>query len=278
MLKLSVTKTLFENILLQKMNILEKNVSKYWQKELIEVEIIDDKLHYNIKKIPKINIINGLGKNNPKLVIECKNIIHNAKQNTFEFHLGKILEQKNTYTQDYKDILIQELISEKEELKDNMNRDHLTGVFNRRKMEADLSMFIKQNNSHNLAAVFVDADRFKGINDNFGHDTGDRALIYLGNKLKKHAKLLDGEVYRYGGEEFIILCFVKKELIVKKLDILRIDIKSQNIYHPTREISMSVSMGVAFFYECASKDELIKKADNGVYKAKENGRDRIEFG
>ena len=278
MLKISVNKTLFENILLQKINILEKELSKYWQKELIEVEIIDDQIHYNIKKIPKINIINGLGKNNPKLVIECRKIIHNSKKNTFEFHLGKILEQKNTYTQDYKDILIQELINEKQELKDNMNRDHLTGVFNRRKMETDLSMFIKQNNSHNLVAVFVDADRFKGINDNFGHDTGDRALTYLGSKLKKHAKLLDGEIYRYGGEEFILLCFVKKELILNKLDTLRIDIKSQNIYHPTREISMSVSMGVAFFNECASKDELIKKADNGVYKAKENGRDRIEFG
>ncbi len=219
-----------------------------------------------------------MARNNPKLVIECKNIVYNTQNNTFEFYLGKILEQKNTHTQDYKDILIQELIHEKQELKDTMNRDHLTGVFNRRKMQKDLSMFIKQNNSHKLVAVFVDADRFKGINDNFGHDTGDRALVYLGSKLKKHAKLLNGEVYRYGGEEFILLCFVKKELVLKKLDTLRIDIKSQNIYHPNRAISMSVSIGVAFFNECESKDELIKKADKGVYKAKKNGRDRIEFG
>lgn len=91
-----------------------------------------------------------------------------------------------------------------------MNRDHLTGVYNRRKMENDLSMFINQKNSSYLCAVFIDADRFKGINDNFGHDTGDRVLIYLGKKLDKYAKVLNGEVYRFGGEEFVILCFIPR--------------------------------------------------------------------
>jgi diguanylate cyclase (GGDEF)-like protein len=145
-------------------------------------------------------------------------------------------------------------------------------------MEADLDLFINQNNSDLLCTVFIDADRFKGINDNFGHDAGDRVLIYLAKKLQKYAKILNGEVYRYGGEEFVILCFIKKSELISKLNDLRAEIKAQRIYHKIRDISVTVSMGISFFSECKSKDEMLIKADKGVYKAKSNGRDRVEFG
>ncbi len=279
MYKISVDKDLFKDIQFKKTHILEKETSKYWQKELLEPKIIDDKIKYSIKQVDKLIITNGLGEDKPQLTIECDKIDYSAKKDIFEFYLGKILEQKNTDLEDnYKDTLIEELLREKAQLEDTMNRDHLTGVYNRRKMENDLDMFINQNNSSILSAIFVDADRFKGINDNFGHDAGDRTLVYLGQKLQKHAKILNGEVYRYGGEEFIILCFIPKNEIIDKLDELRKDIKSQRIYHSTRDISITVSMGVSFYSECSTKDDMIKKADDGVYKAKNNGRDRIEFG
>jgi len=279
MYKISVDKELFKDIQFRKTHILEKETSKYWQKELLEPKIINDKIKYSIKQVNKLIITNGLGEEKPQLTIECDKVDYSAKKDIFEFHLGKILEQRNTDLEDnYKDTLIEELLREKAQLEDTMNRDHLTGVYNRRKMENDLDMFINQNNSSILSAIFVDADRFKGINDNFGHDAGDRTLVYLGQKLQKHAKILNGEVYRYGGEEFIILCFILKDEIFNKLDDLRKDIKSQRIYHSIKDISISVSMGVAFYNECSSKDEMIKRADDGVYKAKNNGRDRIEFG
>ncbi len=279
MYKISVDKVLFKDIQFKKIHILEKETSKYWQKELLEPKIINDKIKYSIKQVDKLIITNGLGEEKPQLTIECEKVDYSNKKDIFEFHLGKILEQRNTDLADnYKDTLIEELLREKAQLEDTMNRDHLTGVYNRRKMENDLDMFVNQNNSSILSAIFVDADRFKGINDNFGHDAGDRTLVYLGQKLQKHAKILNGEVYRYGGEEFIILSFVPKSEILDKLDELRKDIKSHKIYHSTKDISISVSMGVSFYIECSSKDEMIKKADAGVYKAKNNGRDRIEFG
>lgn len=279
MYKISVDKELFKNIQFRKIHILEKETSKYWQKELLEPKIVNDKIKYSIKQVEKLIITNGLGEDKPQLTIDCDKVDYCAKKDIFEFHLGKILEQRNTNLEDnYKDNLIEELLREKAQLEDTMNRDHLTGVYNRRKMENDLNMFINQNNSSLLSAIFIDADRFKGINDNFGHDAGDRTLIYLGQKLQKHANILNGELYRYGGEEFIILCFVSKGEIINKLDDLRQDIKSQRIYHTTKDISVTVSIGVSFYKECSSKDEMIKKADNGVYKAKNNGRDRIEFG
>ena len=279
MYKISVDRELFKDIQFKKIHILEKETSKYWQKELLEPKIINDKIKYSIKQVDKLIITNGLGEEKPQLTIECDKVDYSTKKDIFEFHLGKILEQRNTDLEDnYKDTLIEELLREKAQLEDTMNRDHLTGVYNRRKMENDLDMFINQRNSSMLSAIFVDADRFKGINDNFGHDAGDRTLVYLGQKLHKHAKILNGEVYRYGGEEFIILCFVPRNEILDKLDELRKDIKAQRIYHSIKDISITVSMGVSFYPECSSKDDMIKKADAGVYKAKNNGRDRIEFG
>ena len=276
--KLSVNKELFEEILLKKTQRINKENTKYWKKELLNPEIKNDKIVYSINQFEKLLITNGLGSDKPQLVIECNKIEYSNSYDSFDFNLGKILEQKNTNLgEDYKDNLIEQLLREKEELKDTINRDFLTKTYNRRKMDLDLESFSRQRNINLLTAVFIDADRFKGINDNFGHETGDRVLIYLADKLAKHSKQLFGDVYRYGGEEFVILCFIRKEEILSKLNALKEDIKSQNIYHPKRDISLTVSMGVSFYSDYNSKEQMIKKADEGVYKAKNNGRDRIEF-
>jgi len=278
MQKFSLSKELFENILLKKVSVLSKENNKYWKKVLLEPKIINDKIEYSIKQFDTLTITNGLGKDNPSLVIECKKIDYSSSKDCFEFTLGKVIEQKNTNLEEnYKDNLIEQLLKEKELLKDSMNRDHLTKIYNRRKMEEDLKVFSRQSNSSFLSAIFIDADRFKGINDTFGHDTGDKVLIYLAEKLKKHAEILNGEVYRYGGEEFIILCFITKKHIVQKLNDLREDIKSKKIYHSIRDISISVSMGVSFFTDCKDAHEMIQRADFAVYRAKNKGRDRVEF-
>lgn len=278
MYKISVSKNLFEDILLKKTSLLTKESSKYWKKELLEPKIIDDKITYSIKQFDKLTITNGLGDDKPQLVVECKKIDYSSSFDRFEFTLGKVIEQKNTQIEeDYKDTLIEQLLKEKELLEDKMNRDHLTQVYNRKKMQEDLDKFVNQNNSNLLCAIFIDADRFKGINDNFGHDTGDRVLQYLANKLQIHASYLNGEVYRYGGEEFVILCFLPKEQIVKKVEDLRVDVKSQRVYHKNKDISLTLSMGVAFYDDFKDKDLLLQKADEAVYKAKNRGRDTIVF-
>lgn len=276
--KISVSKELFENILLKKELTLSKENNKYWKKILLDPRIINNNIEYSIKQFDTLTITNGLTKEAPSLVIECKKIDYSSSKDCFEFSLGKVIEQRNTnLEEDYKDNLIEELLREKELLKDEMNRDHLTKVYNRRKMEDDLKVFSRQSNSSFLSTIFIDADRFKGINDTFGHEAGDKALIYLAQKLKKHAKILNGEVYRYGGEEFIILCFIPKNHMLKKLNELREDIKSKKIYHPMRDITVTVSMGVSFLSDCKDTNEMIRKADSGVYRAKGNGRDRVEF-
>lgn len=278
MLHISVGKELFEDIVTTKQKIIHKEFTNYWKKELLDISIVNDKISYDIKKVERLKISNGLGEEKPTLIVSCEQIQYNAKKNTFELYLGYILERKNiNLTEDYKDTLIQQLLREKEQLEDSMNRDHLTNLYNRRKMQVDLDAFVSQNNAYLLSATFIDADRFKGINDYFGHDAGDNALQYIARKLQKHAKRLNGEVYRYGGEEFILLCFMPRALLLNGLETLRNDIKDEKIPNEKRPISLTVSMGVSFWDESKNQDEFIKTADEAVYKAKANGRDRIEI-
>lgn len=276
MLHISVSKELFEDISTTKEKVIHKEMTKHWKKELLDIKIVDDKIKYEIKKIDQIKVSNGLGDDKPTLIIECETIDYNGKKDTFDINLGRIIERRNSFiTEDYKDSLIEQLMREKEALRDSMNKDHLTNVYNRRKMEEDLDAFINQRNASSLSAIFVDADRFKGINDNFGHDVGDKALQYLAKKIERHAQLLNGVAYRYGGEEFIMLCFSPKEFLLNGLERLRNDIKRESIYTPKKDISLTVSMGVAFYNESKSKEDLLKKADRGVYQAKDEGRDKI---
>jgi len=277
MLHISLSKTLFEDILSNKEKQLIKSATKHWKKVLLEPKIINDKIYYEINKFKKIYLSNGLGEEKPAIVIECTNIIEDKEQNIFIFELGSIQEHKNIDFNQKKDDLIEQLLREKQILEESVSKDHLTQTFNRRKMDMDMDMFTKQSNAKSLTAVFIDADKFKNINDSFGHNTGDRALQYLAKKLQKHAKYLEGEVYRYGGEEFVILCFCPSELLCDKLNELRVDVKSEKIPHPFKEILMTVSIGVSFWQNSNSIEVMMKKADDAVYKAKLNGRDRIEI-
>jgi len=115
--KLSINKELFDNILLKKTLIIEKENTNYWKKELLEPIIKDDKLTYEIKQFEKLLLTNGLGNSKPQLVIECLKVDYLITNALFQFHLGKILEQKNIIQiEDEKDILIKQLLIEKAQL------------------------------------------------------------------------------------------------------------------------------------------------------------------
>ena len=117
MYKLSINKELFDNILLKKTLIIEKENTNYWKKELLEPIIKDDKLTYEIKQFEKLLLTNGLGNSKPQLVIECLKVDYLITNALFQFHLGKILEQKNIIQiEDEKDILIKQLLIEKAQL------------------------------------------------------------------------------------------------------------------------------------------------------------------
>ena len=117
MYRFSINKELFENILLKKTLILEKENTNYWKKEFLEPKIVDNNISYSLKKIDKIVLSNTLGNDKPQIIAECLGIDYLEDESKFKIYLGKILEQKNINNfKDKKDILISELINEKNEL------------------------------------------------------------------------------------------------------------------------------------------------------------------
>lgn len=121
MYKLSINKDLFEDILSKKVSILEKEDTNYWKKELLEPVLVDDKLSYEIKQFEKLIITNGLGSTKPQLVIECLKVDYLIEKSIFEFHLGKIIEQKNiTIQREDKDKIIEQLLEENKQLKEKV--------------------------------------------------------------------------------------------------------------------------------------------------------------
>jgi len=160
-------------------------------------------------------------------------------------------------------------------------RDALTGLFNRRYMEESLSREIPRAVRKNtpVGIIMLDIDHFRDFNNTYGHEAGDVVLREIGAQLQSHVR---GEdiTCRYGGEEFIlILPEANLEVTVQRAERIRTAIKSIRVeYHRQPLGVISVSLGVSVFPEHSSTVEgLVKKADEALYIAKHNGRDRVEI-
>lgn len=158
--------------------------------------------------------------------------------------------------------------------------DHLTGLPNRRAFEARLKEEIirAQELGEHLCVAIADIDHFKHINDNHGHDTGDRVLKFVASLLAK----VSGErchVARHGGEEFVML-FRGKTVAqaCEVVDDTRKDLASRNLVDRNsgeRMEQISFSGGVADVFAYEDPREALKAADRALYLAKEHGRNRI---
>jgi diguanylate cyclase (GGDEF)-like protein len=159
-------------------------------------------------------------------------------------------------------------------------RDPLTGLYNRRFMEETLEREIRraERNQHPLGVIMLDLDHFKQFNDKSGHQAGDLLLRELGALLKSHIR--GGDIAcRYGGEEFtLIMPNAPLENILQRLDDLRLAMKKINVAHGSEtRVIVTGSAGVAMFPEHGDTGEtLLSAADRALYRAKSEGRDRVE--
>jgi diguanylate cyclase (GGDEF)-like protein len=152
--------------------------------------------------------------------------------------------------------------------------DPLTGISNRAGMGDFLVREIRSHieTGNPLAVILLDVDHFKQINDTHGHDFGDEVLIKIARTLVETLRASDA-VARWGGEEFLLVCpntsLESGEALAQKLR-LRIRAISTSASGP-----ISASFGVATLGN-ESIDELLKRVDEALYRAKQNGRDRVE--
>jgi two-component system cell cycle response regulator len=158
--------------------------------------------------------------------------------------------------------------------------DPLTGLYNRHYMELQLSTLFKdaESGAAHLSCILLDIDRFKSINDTYGHDAGDSVLKQLAVRTQMRVRPTD-IVARYGGEEFIILMpstpFPEARTVAERLRE-SIEIEPFSIHNGKDSIRVTASLGIASYNTIDKTPELlIKRADSALYEAKESGRNRV---
>jgi len=161
------------------------------------------------------------------------------------------------------------------------NTDHLTGLFNRRYMMDALDKEVQRSRRKggNLSLIILDIDHFKRVNDTYGHQQGDTVLQMVALQLQKELRGYDCAA-RYGGEEFVaILPDSTLQEAVFVADRIRLAVQSTRFPEALDKLTLTVSLGVACFSQelTPSVDGFIKLADDALYRAKANGRDRVEF-
>lgn len=173
--------------------------------------------------------------------------------------------------------------------------DPLTGVYNRAYFDIRIREEMERSKRYEtpFSMLMIDIDHFKSFNDNYGHQAGDEVLRIVGKILKQSTRASD-VVFRYGGEEFSIFLFNASEETATKVagrlkyhidatinaaDNIRNVIKKTPFVYDGKSVPISFSIGISAFSGLNRKftvEELIRNADDSLYRAKQMGRDRLE--
>ncbi len=157
-------------------------------------------------------------------------------------------------------------------------RDPLTGLYNRRFMEASLEreLLEAERNGVPLSLVLCDIDHFKAINDAFGHEAGDEVLKALGSLLKRRCRRSD-LACRYGGEEFLVVFpGMPGEIAKRWAESIRETVAGGRVATSAKTLQITASFGVATYPENGQTwTDLIAAADSAQYAAKTTGRDQV---
>ncbi len=165
-------------------------------------------------------------------------------------------------------------------LRDKATIDALTQMHNRptimQLLETELTRSMREQRP--LGVVVADLDHFKKVNDTFGHQAGDAVLREASRRMKASVRPTDA-VGRYGGEEFVIvLPGANVESAARTAERIRAQVGASPVMHGKTAIPVTMSLGVtaSAFPERVKVEQLIKAADEALYRAKKNGRNRVE--
>jgi len=192
------------------------------------------------------------------------------KAEIFSDYFFKYIENVNLYRNNKEDA---------ETLKVLATTDDVTGLYNQRKLTEDLEEAVKwhEKEHETFSIMFIDVDHFKSVNDDYGHIIGSKLLLDLGKALQLILRQTD-HIYRYGGDEFVVIMPNVKTSIVHEvatrilgqLNNHFFDIDNGETY------KMSLSIGIAEYpTDAKSAMEIIKFADEMMYKSKKSGRGKV---
>ncbi|MDE2407217.1 MAG: GGDEF domain-containing protein [Xanthomonadaceae bacterium] len=165
-------------------------------------------------------------------------------------------------------------------LQEYSRRDPLTGAYNRRHFrEAFAQMLESRNGSgRRIALLLLDLDFFKRINDSHGHPAGDSCLVEAARRIEEVAAQRDGLVARFGGEEFVVALSCRDaQDALQVAEAIRLRIQQDPVCHEKLAIRLSVSIGIhtVSSERGSSAEEVIRIADEALYRAKDDGRNCV---
>jgi diguanylate cyclase len=163
-------------------------------------------------------------------------------------------------------------------LSEQANRDPLTGLYNRRYLDSTLERELARSKREGqpLSLILIDIDHFKQINDTYGHQAGDEVLKRMAGMLDKQARLAD-VACRYGGEEFLMLLpNMPQSKAIERAEQWRTDFAATTIVFGEFRMQVTLSSGIATYPgNGTTAHALIQCADDALYRAKTEGRNRV---
>ncbi len=190
-------------------------------------------------------------------------------QRKFETEMSHMMEEMET------------LRKQLEQAREESLTDALTGLANRKAFDEKLAQVMEaySENASPFCIVIADIDHFKKFNDTYGHLVGDKVLKYVGKTIKSCVKGKDMAA-RFGGEEFVLVLpetDLNGARIVAEQVRMAVSNKSLTDKSNNEEYGkITISLGVGEFKQNEEPSELLKRADEALYQAKENGRNRVE--
>jgi len=213
-----------------------------------------------------------------------KQIINIDENNIFDDNSEKNFIQKKHYIvldalTTLSNTVIAELEEAKQQLKEQANKDYLTGLYNRRyfnEIAQDL-IHISKREKKDFSVIMIDIDKFKNVNDTYGHSIGDEVIKTLAQLLKETTRQSD-IVSRFGGEEFaLLLPFTSKDNGYKIAKKIRKTVENNTIELEDGQIlKFTISLGVDFIKPSDTNiSQALNRADSALYIAKESGRNKV---
>lgn len=167
-------------------------------------------------------------------------------------------------------------VLEKDRLKKMAENDMFTSLLNKESTRKYINFVLSSDGGNKHAFIIIDIDNLKTINDKSGHISGDKAIIFVAQKIK-YAFRQDDIIGRIGGDEFIVLMknFTSKKDVVKKLNVLCGELTKENCVDG---YCVTVSIGISFYpMDAISYEELYEKADIALYLSKKGGKNTFSF-
>jgi len=242
---------------------------------------VDEKYILDIKTKEVNEESDNEAKDEDYINISTESIVEPAEIQSKSIPVNKPVQKspniKNSETVDKKlQNEIKQLKEERRLLQDAALKDPMTRAWNKQALLQDLEELWKNNKANLITFVFIDADHFKAINDTYGHQAGDEVLKSIVNSVFNVLKGTNTKLYRYGGEEFCVVSLEGKNRTLNMMEYVRECIERTKVSYENKEVSVTISMGISYGDNSKDATSLIKKSDEMVYKAKENGRNRIE--